>query len=117
MMTESNNVKQLFEKWIIDAETKLNDQDLVIKIKEYLLSQHSEICGKCTPCRDGVVKIEGLLDLYVAGTATLDTLKEMEKLVYNLRASRCSVGLDIGKNLEVVLENNYNVLYKPVRKY
>ena len=117
MMTESTDVKQLFEKWILDADTKLNDKDLVVRIKDYLHSQHPEICGKCTPCRDGVVRIEELLDLYVAGTATMKTLKEIEKLSYNLRASRCSVGLDIGKNLEVVLENNYNVLYKPVRMY
>jgi len=117
MTTESLEVKKLFEKWVLDADTKLDEKGLVENIKKYLESQHPEICGKCTPCRDGVVKIEELLDKYVEGTATLDTLKELEYLTYNLRASRCSVGLDIGKNMEVVLENNYNVLYKPVKKY
>lgn len=117
MTTESLDVKTLFEQWIVDAETKLNEKDLVLHIKEYLQSQYPEICGKCAPCRDGVVRIEKLLDKYVEGTATLKTLKELEQLTYNLRASRCSVGLDIGKNIEVVLENNYNVLYNPVKKY
>ncbi|MBN2604361.1 MAG: hypothetical protein JXR62_00900 [Bacilli bacterium] len=117
MATESLDVKKLFEKWIIDADVKLNEIDLVNEIKQYLVSQHPEICGKCTPCRDGVVKMEKLLDKYAKGKATLENLQEFEKLVYNLRASRCSVGLDIGKNLEVVLENNYNVLYRPVKKY
>ena len=117
MTTESLDVKQLFEKWILDADTRLDELDLVSKIKEYLVSQHPEICGKCTPCRDGVIKIEKLLDMYVDGTATIKTLNEIEMLVHNLRASRCSVGLDIGKNIEVVLENNYHVLYKPVKKY
>ncbi len=117
MTTESRDVNNLFEKWVLDADTKLSELDLVKNIKTYLESQHPEICGKCTPCRDGVVKIEKLLDKYIDGTATLDTLSEFEKLTYNLRASRCSVGLDIGKNLEVVLENNYNVLYKPVKEY
>ena len=117
MTTESLDVNKLFEKWILDADTKMDEIDLVLKIKEYLESEHPEICGKCTPCRDGVVRIETLLDMYVDGTATLKTLKELESLVYNLRASRCSVGLDIGKNIEVVLENNYHVLYKPVKKY
>lgn len=116
-MTESTKVKELFEKWILDGSVKLNEKDLVTEIQKYLLSQHSEICGKCTPCRDGVVRIEDLLAMYVDGTATLKTLTELEQLIVNLRSSRCSVGLDIGKNLEVVLENNYNVLYKPVRKY
>lgn len=117
MTTESIKVSRLFEKWILDGDTKLNEVDLVIKIKEYLESQHPEICGKCTPCRDGVIKMETLLDKYIDGKATLKTLNELESIVYNLRASRCSVGLDIGKNLEVVLENNYHVLYKPVKKY
>lgn len=117
MTTESISVSKLFEKWILDGDTKLNEIDLVLKIKDYLVSQHPEICGKCTPCRDGVIKIEVLLDKYINGSATIKTLNELESLVYNLRASRCSVGLDIGKNLEVVLENNYHVLYKPVKKY
>jgi NADH:ubiquinone oxidoreductase subunit F (NADH-binding) len=117
MTTESINVSRLFEKWILDGDTKLNEIDLVLKIKEYLESQHPEICGKCTPCRDGVIKMEVLLDKYIDGTATIKTLNEFEALVHNLRASRCSVGLDIGKNIEVVLENNYHVLYKPVKKY
>ena len=117
MTTESRNVNNLFEKWILDADTKLNELNLVEDIKIYLESQHPEICGKCTPCRDGVVRLEKLLDKYVDGTASLSTLSEIEKITYNLRASRCSVGLDIGKNMEVVLENNYNVLYKPVKEY
>lgn len=117
MSTESQNVKELFESWIQDAETKLSDQDLVQNMKTYLVGQHPEICGKCTPCRDGVIRMELLLDEYINETATLKTLKELEQLTYNLRAARCSVGLDIGKNFEVILENNYNTLYQPVKKY
>ncbi len=117
MSTESQNVKELFESWILDAETKLSEQDLVQNMKSYLVGQHPEICGKCTPCRDGVIRMEQLLDMYTNETATLKTLKELEQLTYNLRSSRCSVGLDIGKNFEVVLENNYNTLYQPVKKY
>ncbi|PAT02055.1 hypothetical protein CI105_04110 [Candidatus Izimaplasma bacterium ZiA1] len=110
-------VNELFQKWILDGETKLGEPELVKDVLNYLDGQKGEICGKCAPCRDGVVRIEQLLQLFENNKANLNTLKELEKLTYNLRASRCSVGLDIGKNLEVVLENNYNVLYKPVRKY
>lgn len=116
-MTESTQVKELFEKWILDATIKLEEEDLINKIQVYLESQHPEICGKCAPCRDGVVRIEELLSMYLDKSATIKTLTELETLILNLRSSRCSVGLDIGKNLEVVLKNNYNVLYKPVRKY
>ena len=61
--------------------------------------------------------METLLKMYLDEKADLATLKELVQLTYNLRASRCSVGLDIGKNFEVVLKNNYNTLYNPVRKY
>lgn len=117
MTSKSQEVNVLFEKWILDADTKLEGNDLFESIKSYLESCHPEICGKCIPCRDGVVKLEALFDLYIKGEATLKTLKEIERIVNNLRASRCSVGLDIGKNMEVVLENNYNILYNPVKKY
>lgn len=117
MTSKSQEVNVLFEKWILDADTKLEGNDLFKSVKSYLESTHPEICGKCIPCRDGVVKLESLLELYIQGEATLKTLKEIERIVNNLRASRCSVGLDIGKNMEVVLENNYNILYNPVKKY
>jgi len=117
MTTKSQDVNVLFEKWILDSDTKMAEDNLFKNIKSYLESTHPEICGKCIPCRDGVIRLEKLLDKYIDGEATLKTLKEIEQLTYNLRASRCSVGLDIGKNMEVVLENNYNVLYNPVKKY
>jgi len=117
MTTKSQDVNVLFEQWILDGETKLVEEQMFVNIKSYLESTHPEICGKCSPCRDGVVKLESLFDKYIQGEATLKTLKEIERMVYNLRASRCSVGLDIGKNMEVILENNYHVLYNPVKKY
>ena len=117
MITKSQEVNVLFEKWILDASTKLNQENVFSEIKSYLESTHPEICGKCIPCRDGVLKLESLFDQYINKEATLKTLDEIERLVNNLRASRCSVGLDIGKNMEVVLENNYNLLYNPVKKY
>lgn len=117
MTTKSQDVNVLFEQWVLDSDTRLEEKDLFTQIKSYLLSTHPEICGKCIPCRDGVVKLESLFDQYINSEATLKTLKDIERIVYNLRASRCSVGLDIGKNMEVVLENNYHVLYNPVKKY
>lgn len=117
MTTKSLDVNALFEQWILDGETRLAEDDLFPRIKLYLESTHPEICGKCIPCRDGVVRLESLMEQYINNKATLKTLQEIERLVLNLRASRCSVGLDIGKNMEVILENNYHALYDPVKKY
>ena len=44
------------------------------------------------------------------GEASEEELKELESLVFNLRAARCAIGVGIGRNLEVVLANNYNLL-------
>ncbi|MCF7927367.1 MAG: hypothetical protein K9L74_07335 [Candidatus Izimaplasma sp.] len=117
MTDKSQNINELFEKWILDSEIKLNEESLIKNLLSYLEGQHPEICGKCTPCRDGVIKLETLLKRYQDKTATLKTLDDIEKLTYNLRSSRCSVGLDIGKNMEVVLENHYHILYDPVKEY
>jgi hypothetical protein len=46
LATESLNVKELYEKWILDAKTKLTEDNLVPRVKEYLIGQHPEICGK-----------------------------------------------------------------------
>lgn len=88
MTKESQVVNELFEQWILDAQTKLDEENFFTKIKSYLVSTLPEICGKCIPCRDGVVKLESLLDQYKDGTATLKTLKDIEQLTYNLRSSR-----------------------------
>lgn len=117
MEINQTGINTLFTDWILDNETKLSEEDLLNEVMNYIESQKPEICGKCTPCRDGVIRIETLIKMYQDGTAKLEHLKELMQLTYNLRASRCSVGLDIGKNLEVVLKNNYNTLYGPVRKY
>ncbi len=115
MYTKNIEVNELFEKWILDSETKVDEQSLLKDMKQYLLSQHSEICGKCTPCRDGVARLEVLIDNFLSDQATRQNVIEMEQITNNLRSSRCSVGLDIGKNFEVILKNYYHVFFKSMK--
>ncbi len=38
----------------------------------------NQSCGKCVPCRDGLIEVDQLLVSILKGDATMDTLDEME---------------------------------------
>ena len=55
----------------------------------------SQSCGKCTPCRVGLPKLQGLLEQVLDGVATKSTLKEIESLAENIYLSAdCAIGYD-----------------------
>ena len=41
---------------------------------------HARSCGKCTPCRVGLGKLEDLIDAVLDGKATVEDLDEIEKM-------------------------------------
>jgi bidirectional [NiFe] hydrogenase diaphorase subunit len=52
-----------------------------------------ESCGKCVPCRVGTVKIRGLLDKIIGGTAVPEDLDKLEKLCLLVKkTSLCGLG-------------------------
>ena len=54
---------------------------------------HHESCGKCTPCREGLGQVLGLLDKFVDGTATEADLKLLRNLLDVMsQASLCGLG-------------------------
>jgi NADH:ubiquinone oxidoreductase subunit F (NADH-binding) len=75
-----------------------------------------EICGKCVPCRDGIPNIRKIIKELASGNASDVQVLELEALVNNLRSSRCTIGLSVGKNLEVVLKNNFDLLTSRINK-
>ncbi len=117
MAKEHLTVHKLFENWIKNATANIKEEKIFQQIKTYLVDMHPDICGKCVPCRDGVIRLETIMDMFMEGVVSLSTLKELERLIINLRASRCSVGLDIGKNLEIAFQNNYHIFYDAVKDW
>ena len=109
-------VSSLYEAWIENSSVKLSEENFFAKLDEYLDSQMKEICGKCVPCRDGIPAIRRLVKELASGNATEAQVLELEALVNNLRSSRCTIGLSVGKNLEVVLKNNFDLLTSRVNK-
>ena len=53
----------------------------------------SQTCGKCVPCRDGLVQLEKLMQSIVDGKATMTTLSSMKILAEMIRdTSDCAIG-------------------------
>jgi NADPH-dependent glutamate synthase beta subunit-like oxidoreductase len=59
----------------------------------------NQSCGKCVPCRDGLLEVDQLLKLVIDGDAGETTLKEIEEKCRMIAAtSDCAVGV-VGANL------------------
>ena len=54
----------------------------------------NQSCGKCVPCRDGLVQVDRLLADILAGTGTEETLTQMEEKCRMIaRTADCAVGV------------------------
>ena len=54
----------------------------------------NQSCGKCVPCRDGLVEVDRLLGRILSGDGTLETLNEMKELCLMIRQTAdCAVGV------------------------
>ncbi len=54
----------------------------------------NQSCGKCVPCREGLPRVERLLQDILRGDASMETLQDMEKLCVMIEnSSDCAVGV------------------------
>jgi NADH:ubiquinone oxidoreductase subunit F (NADH-binding)/NADH:ubiquinone oxidoreductase subunit E len=68
-------------------------QCVVAAVRELVAYNSRESCGKCTPCREGTVRMLHLFDEVCSGNAGSDTLTSMEDLNDILAfASLCGLG-------------------------
>ena len=72
----------------------LSDKDCMPAMaKFYLGFTNDESCGKCTPCRIGTRRMLEMLEKICDGTATEETLVELEKLANTIRdTALCGLG-------------------------
>lgn len=67
-----------------------------------LQTSMNQTCGKCVPCRDGLVQLERMLKAILDGEGTLDTLEQMRTLAALIRdTADCAIGYE---SAEIVLE-------------
>ena len=72
----------------------MDEDNCMVDIAKFFLEfTVDESCGKCTACRIGTKRLLELLTSVTEGTATLETLDEMEKLCYYIKEnSLCGLG-------------------------
>ncbi len=72
----------------------MDEDNCMVDIAKFFLEfTVDESCGKCTPCRIGTKRLLELLTKVTEGTATLDTLDEMERLCYYIKDNAlCGLG-------------------------
>jgi NADH:ubiquinone oxidoreductase subunit F (NADH-binding)/(2Fe-2S) ferredoxin len=72
----------------------LDEDDCMVDIaKFYLTFSQDESCGKCTPCREGSVRMLEILEKITTGNATLDDLAKLKRLGQLMKkTSLCGLG-------------------------
>jgi NADH:ubiquinone oxidoreductase subunit F (NADH-binding) len=68
-------------------------QCVVHVVRELVAYNSRESCGKCTPCREGTVRMRGLFDDLCRGTASADVVPTIQNLNDIMSyASLCGLG-------------------------
>lgn len=80
------------ERRIIASPPGICPVDLALN---FLRLCHAQTCGKCVPCRIGLGQLADYLQQVLDGDATMDTLKEIEKLATVISNSAdCAIGYE-----------------------
>ncbi len=66
----------------------------IVLYRSLLQISMNQSCGKCVPCRDGLVEVDRLLGSILTGDASMETLEEMKKLCNMIvETADCAVGV------------------------
>ena len=101
LFTESRaqtTVEQLYkdmERRIVASPPDICPVDLAAAFLKMCVTQS---CGKCVPCRVGLVQLENLIEDVLEGKATEDTLTQIEALAKNISVTAdCAIGTESAK--------------------
>ena len=101
LFTESRaqtTVEQLYkdmERRIMASPPDICPVDLAAAFLKMCVTQS---CGKCVPCRVGLVQLENLIEDVLEGKATEDTLTQIEALAKNISVTAdCAIGTESAK--------------------
>ena len=72
----------------------MDEDNCMVDIAKFFLQfTVDESCGKCTPCRIGTKRMYEILDKITKGNGTLDDIKNLKELCYNVKESAlCGLG-------------------------
>jgi NADH:ubiquinone oxidoreductase subunit F (NADH-binding)/(2Fe-2S) ferredoxin/NAD-dependent dihydropyrimidine dehydrogenase PreA subunit len=72
----------------------LDEDDCMVDIAKFFITfSQDESCGKCTPCREGSVRMLEILDRITSGQSTLEDLDKLKRLALLMKkTSLCGLG-------------------------
>ena len=72
----------------------MDETDCMVDISRFFLAfSQDESCGKCTPCREGTMRMLEIIDRITAGNGTEEDLEKLQRLAALMkRASLCGLG-------------------------
>ena len=72
----------------------LDEDDCMVDIAKFFMTfSQDESCGKCTPCREGTVRMMEILDRITAGKGSLEDLDKLKRLgTLMKKTSLCGLG-------------------------
>jgi NADH-quinone oxidoreductase subunit F/NADP-reducing hydrogenase subunit HndC len=72
----------------------MDDESCIVDVARYFLTfTRNESCGKCTPCREGTMRLLEILERICDGKGVPEDLDKLEKLSYSVKASAlCGLG-------------------------
>lgn len=80
------------ERRIVASPPGLCPVDLALN---FLRLCHAQTCGKCVPCRIGLSQLGNLMEKVLDGSATMDTLDQIERLADDiLNSADCAIGFE-----------------------
>jgi NADH:ubiquinone oxidoreductase subunit F (NADH-binding) len=83
-------------------DERIDVLDILKRIVQFF---HHESCGKCTPCREGLVQLLIILDRFIEGTASTQDLELMKILMNTMgNSSICGLGQAAPTAVRKVLE-------------
>ena len=87
---------------VIVMDERIDVLDILKRIVQFF---HHESCGKCTPCREGLVQLLIILDRFIEGTASTQDLELMKILMNTMgNSSICGLGQAAPTAVRKVLE-------------
>jgi NADH:ubiquinone oxidoreductase subunit F (NADH-binding)/(2Fe-2S) ferredoxin/NAD-dependent dihydropyrimidine dehydrogenase PreA subunit len=72
----------------------LDEDDCMVDIAKFFITfSQDESCGKCTPCREGTVRMLEILERITSGRGTLEDIERLERLAWLVKkSSLCGLG-------------------------
>ena len=66
----------------------------LVMYRSLLQISMNQSCGKCVPCRDGLIEVERMLSSILKGEGTTDTLERMKTMCNMIaQTADCAVGV------------------------